>query len=902
MVAYADTLAAAEPLIHLFDIEQLVAPGEVAPRALLPSLRYHPAPGELAESAIRLPWPETDPGNVPAVVLGELARELGARAPGRLVVSAKSWLSHPAVDRIAPILPWGAAEEVPKVSPVDASAGYLAHVRAAWRGRFPDHPLERQDVVLTVPASFDEAARRLTVIAAQRAGLEQVHLVEEPQAACYDWLHRHQQDLTAALGDTRLLLVCDVGGGTTDLTLIQVTPTDSGPKLTRIGVGDHLMLGGDNMDLALAHLLERQLGGERLSAAALSQLIQQCRLAKERLLAPQAPERTTVTVLGAGARLIGGARSVELTREQVRDLVVDGFLPRVGPDEQPHKRRGAIVEFGLPYTADPAISRQLAAFLTQHAQACREALDERVGDALPLPDAVLLNGGVFQSETLSSRLLDILAGWRGAPLRRLDNVEPTLAVARGAVGYAMARRGQGLRIGGGSARSYFLIVEGEARQKHGVCLLPKGTEEDHEIRLSGRTFSLRLGEPVRFHLVSSTGDVLYQPGELIDIDYARFTTLPPIATVLEGEGGAVPVQLAAMLTEVGTLELSCVAVDVPDRRWQLAFQLRGSEMVLATTTHPRFREAAELIGRFYGARSKEVSPRDIKNLRLELDRLLGKRESWDTPLLRSLFDTLWEGARRRRRSADHERLWFSLAGYCLRPGFGYPLDDWRVKQLWSIYPQGVQYGAESQLWSEWWTLWRRVAGGLDEPAQEALLAEVAAALKPVAERAQKVPKGGKSAGKPAYDDMVRLVASLERLPAARKVEVGGWWLARLAKKGESPQTWWALGRLGCRVPLYGSAHNVVPHEVVADWLRQVLELNWKTVEPAAFAATLLARLSGDRERDLPEELRRQVVQKLRSVKAPDSWVRLVEQVVELEEADEKRVFGESLPPGLRLVH
>ncbi len=903
MVAYADTHAATDSPIQLFEIEQLVAPGEVAPRPLLPSLRYHPAPGELAASAIRLPWPETDPGNVPEVVLGELARELGARVPGRLVASAKSWLSHPAVDRIAPILPWGAAEEVPKVSPVDASAGYLAHVRAAWRHHFPDHPLERQDVVLTVPASFDEAARRLTVIAAQRAGLERVHLVEEPQAACYDWLHRQGQELAEALGDTRLLLVCDVGGGTTDLTLIQVTPTDSGPKLTRIGVGDHLMLGGDNMDLALAHRLEQQLGGERLSAAALSQLIQQCRLAKERLLAPEAPERTTVTVLGAGARLIGGARSVEVTREQVQELVVDGFLPKVGPDEPPHKRRGAIVEFGLPYAADPAISRQLAAFLTQHAQACREALGERAGDGLPLPDAVLLNGGVFQSEALSSRLLAILADWRGAPLRQLANIEPTLAVARGAVAYAMARRGQGLRIGGGSARSYFLIVEGEARQKHGVCLLPKGTEEDHEIRLSERTFSLRLGEPVRFHLVSSTGDALYQPGELIDIDYARFTTLPPIATVLEGGSGsaAVPVQLAARLTEVGTLELYCVAVDAPDRRWQLAFQLRGSEMVLATTTHPRFREAVELIGRFYGARSKEVSPRDIKNLRLELERLLGKRESWDTPLLRSLFDTLWEGARRRRRSADHERLWFSLAGYCLRPGFGYPLDDWRVKQLWSIYPQGVQYGAESQLWSEWWTLWRRVAGGLDEPAQETLLAELAPALRPVAERIQKGPKGGKSTAKPAYDDMVRLAASLERLPAARKVELGGWWLARLAKKGESPQTWWALGRLGCRVPLYGSAHNVVPREVVTAWLRQILELNWKTVEPAAFAATLLARLSGDRERDLPEELRLQVAQKLRSVKAPDSWVRLVEQVVELEEADEKLVFGESLPPGLRLM-
>ncbi len=902
MVAYADTVAEAEPSVQLFPIEQLVAPGEVAPRPLLPSLRYHPAPEELAESAIRLPWVEPDPGAVPNVVLGELARELGARVPGRLVASAKSWLSHPAVDRTAPILPWGGVEGIPKVSPVDASASYLAHVRAAWNYRFPDHPLEQQEVVLTVPASFDEAARMLTLTAARRAGLEQVRLVEEPQAACYDWLHRHRRDLVEALDDIRLLLVCDVGGGTTDLTLIQIAPAEDGPRFTRIGVGDHLMLGGDNMDLTLAHRIEQRLDGERLSAAALSQLIQQCRSAKERLLALDAPERATVTVLGAGARLIGGARVAELTRDEVRERVVDGFLPRTGPDERPQRRRAAIVEFGLPYAADAAISRHLAAFLAQHAAVCQAALGERASPpAPPLPDAVLLNGGVFQSQALSQRLLEVLTDWRGAAVQRLDNPEPMLAVARGAVAYGMARRGQGLRIGGGSARGYFLIVEGEAGRKRGVCLLPKGTEEDREIRLHERTFSLRLGEPVRFHLVSSSGDALYRPGELVDIDYDSFTTLPPIATVLEGGNGTAPVQLVTTLTEVGTLELGCVAVDDPAGRWQLAFELRGEGAVLAATTHPRFREAVESIERFYGARSKEVEPRASRNLRIDLERILGKRDSWDSALLRALFDVLWEGARRRRRSADHERVWCSLAGYCLRPGYGYPLDDWRIRRLWSIYPQGVQYGGEAQVWSEWWTLWRRVAGGLDEAAQAHLLADVEVVLKPVAERLQKGAKG-KGGGRPGYDDIVRLVASLERLPAARKVDVGNWLLTRLSKKGESPQSWWAVGRLGCRAPLYGSAHNVIARDTAVAWLEQILDLDWKAVEPAAFAATLLARLSGDRERDLAEPLRKRVAHKLRTIKAPETWIRMVETVVELDEADEKRVFGESLPPGLRLVH
>ena len=916
MVAYADG-AATRSEIRIFPIEQLVAPGEVAARPLLPSVRYHPAPGELTETDIRVPWPVPDPGRLPQVVLGELARAIGSRVPGRLVASAKSWLSHPAVDRTAPILPWGGVQDVPKISPVNASASYLAYVRAAWNDRFGEHPLESQETVLTVPASFDEAARSLTMEAARIAGLPHARLLEEPQAACYDWIHRHRQTLASDLGDTRLLLVCDVGGGTTDLTLIRVALTAQGPRFTRIGVGDHLMLGGDNMDLALAHTVEKRLGGiqgdGRLSAAALSQLVQQCRSAKERLLAADGPERVTVAILGAGARLIGGARSAELTREEVRALVVDGFLPRIDASERPHGRRSGIVEFGLPYAADPAITRHVAAFLAQHSLTSSEALGERTpaDGRPPVPDGALLNGGVFNSAALARRLLEVLADWRGEPLRQLDNEQPELAVARGAVAYAMARRGEGLRIGGGSARSYFLIVESPEEQQNreqdrgrqrGVCLLPRGTEEDREIRLTGRTFLLRLGEPVRFHLVSSTGDTPYEPGDLLDIDYRSFATLPPIATVLgtDARTGEVPVQLVTMLTEVGTLEMNCVAVDDPERRWRLAFELRGEgQAVVADSAHPRFSEAAALIELFYGTRSKEVGPKAVKSLRTDLERILGKRESWDTPLLRELFGALWNGARRRWRSPDHERLWLSLAGFCLRPGFGYPLDDWRVQQLWSIYDQGVQHRHEPQIWAEWWTLWRRVAGGLDDAAQERILEDIADELKP-ARRVTRLERT-KSSAKQGHDDRLLLLGSLERLSMARKTEAGRMLIERLRQKGESPQTWWAVGRLGARVPLYGSIHHVILREAAAAWLAETLKADWRAVQPAAFAAVLLARLSGDRERDLEEGIRRQVAQKLRAAGSPESWIHMVEEVVELDEADERRVFGEALPPGLRLV-
>ncbi|HEY2021517.1 Hsp70 family protein, partial [Paraburkholderia sp.] len=408
VLAYAER---GSPTIRVFEIEQLVSPGEVAARPLLPSVRYHAADGELSAADLQLPWSsamrrtgagaakdaakEAAKEAAPPVVLGRLARVLGAQVPGRLVASAKSWLSHASVDRVAPILPWGAPDEVRKVSPVEASASYLAHVRAAWNQHFADAPLEQQDVVLTVPASFDEGARALTVEAARLAGLPSLRLLEEPQAAFYDWLFHHREGLADELADTRLVLICDVGGGTTDLTLIEVALGNDGePRLTRIGVGNHLMLGGDNMDLALAHLVEARLPGgaaseggagnatpapQRLSAASLSQLVERCRAVKEQLLGEQAPESAPVTLLGAGSKLVGGARTAQLTRDEVEKIIVDGFFPKVAAHERPGRPRGAIVEFGLPYATDAAVTRHIAAFLDRFAAQSRKALGTESG-------------------------------------------------------------------------------------------------------------------------------------------------------------------------------------------------------------------------------------------------------------------------------------------------------------------------------------------------------------------------------------------------------------------------------------------------------------------------------------------------------------------------------------------
>ena len=920
VVACADTAGSspdAMPRAVLFPLPQWVAAGEVAARPSLPSARYQASEEELPEA--RTLHSEGAPG-----VLGALALDLGARVPSRLVTSAKSWLCHGAVDRRAPILPWGAPAEVPKISPVDASASYLAHVCGAWDAEHPRHPLAEQEVVLTVPASFDEAARALTLDAAKLAGLPKVRLVEEPLAAFYRFLGEHRADLAGALGDVKLVVVVDCGGGTTDLTLIRVEQRESGPRMTRIAVGDHLMLGGDNMDLLLAKRCEAELSpGRPLNALRFAQLVHECRGAKERLLGEDAPESLAVTVLGSGSKLIGASLSARLVRDDVRASVLEGFFPEVARDARPARRASGLMELGLPYAADAGVTRHLAAFLARHAELAQEA----VGEGPPLPDAVLFNGGVFRSGLLRARVLETLTAFRGGPVRALPHDEPDLAVALGAVAYGLARRGVGLRVGGGSARSYFLALPKDPKSDavaEAICLLPRGSEEGEEIPLSGQQFSLRLGRPVRFHLLTSTADVRHiRPGDRVMLDDPeRYTSLPPIAAVLDapqtkpGAGAAsgsgtvdaeVPVRLVTALTEVGTLEMSCVRTEDANARWKLEFQIRGRDDAQLAALHvgqlhPRFAEATARIREVYGKAkgSAEVQGRDVKRLRADLEKILGAREGWDTPLLRELFGALFAGVKNRRRSADHERVWFNLVGYTLRPGFGYPLDEWRVRQLVdAALRAGVQYAPESQNWSEHWTLFRRIAGGLDAAAQQELLDQVQWYLEPPSRVPKPRPPGPRML---AVDDMVRLAGALERVGAERKAQVGGWLVTRLMEHDENPQAWWAVGRLGARVPLYGSAHDVVPPHVVHEWLERCLSVEWKSdATQAPMAAALMARRSGDRVRDVSDALREQVARRLEQEGKSEAWVRMVREVAQLEEADERRFFGDSIPVGLRLL-
>ena len=888
-------------------IAQLVAPGEIGEKQLLASNLYLLAEPELAAGVGKLPWGEPDH------IVGSFAQVRGAQVPARLISSAKSWLCHAGVDRTAPILPWGSSGAgIRRLSPVDASAHYLRHLAAVWARAFPEAPFADQEIVLTVPASFDEVARALTVAAARAAGLEHLTLIEEPQAAFYDWTRRHRGRLDRALGDNRLVLVVDVGGGTTDLTLISVEHEEQGPKLRRLSVGRHLLLGGDNMDAAIARHVETRLG-QRLDAARWAALLQSCRMAKETLLSPTGPDEVTVSVLDRGSRLIGGTLSATLRRSELASLLLEGFFPRVSSRDVPKRdRRAGLQELGLPYESDPAITRHVAAFLQSHA-------DEAAGQDLAMPDAILLNGGVFASPDLSERLVEVIDAWGGERERHLNllsNDALDLAVSRGAVCYGLVRRGLGLRIGGGSARAYFIGIDDTAGSEkggpQGICLIPRHLEEGSDVEIP-RTFQLLLDRPARFSLFASTLDMAARPGDLAPVSGEDFVALPPIETVLRSgdevakkgqavKGAQVPVRLQASLTEIGTLELWCVAEDRP-ARWKLEFSLRGQReerSASAVTPMPRqFEKARERIEIIYGKKPAPIDKRDVKNLARDLEKMLGPKASWPTAVIRELWGALYAGMGKRRRSADHERLWCSLLGFCLRPGFGAPLDAWRASESFRVFEQGLQFQKEAHNWEAWWVMWRRIAGGLDAAEQQAIFDVILPAIR--LEKSQGKPGKARAARSEGLVEMIRLAASLERIDVNQKILLGEALFDRIDGEGVLPHLLWSLGRVGARVPFYGSPHACLDAPLAAQWIARLTALPGAKPQELCFAISQIARVSGDRGRDLDSETRENAARILERAGAAEAIVRPVRERVALTGQDEEKRFGESLPSGLKLA-
>lgn len=894
--------AASSGPVRLFEIPQVVAAGESGRQSTLPSFLYFPTPEEVAAGHVPPPWAAD-------AVAGVFARDHGALIPARQISSAKSWLSNAAVDRSAPLLPWidGAPQ---KLSPVEASARLLGHLRTAWNHEHASAgsaAMEDQSLVLTVPASFDAEAREMTMAAAAAAGLPDVTLLEEPLAALYAWIAAHPRDIRNALAPGGLVLVCDVGGGTSDFSLMRAAEENGGLVFERIAIGEHLLLGGDNLDFALAALVEERLGAAaRLSLSQRQILRRKCSAAKERLLSDPGPDRLPITLLGGGRGVVGGGLSTELTREDVVGMLSDGFLPLSAGDDLPARhRRAGLRELGLPYESEPAITRHLAAFLT------RAAGPAGIGGGMAAPDAVLFNGGFFVPPLARTRVLEALARWCGRRPALLENARPEASVAIGAAFYARVRsRPDTARrwlIRAGASRAYYIGVAGETAAS-AVCVMPRGTEEGSRFALD-RTFTAVANQPSSFTLYSSlsradsldavvsveTDDEVHRHAPLVTaLRYGKRSRRVPIA-----------VRLAAAYTETGTLELWCESVET-GHRWRLAFSLRGAEpdafddeneetaaapqAPAVVVAEAALAEARALVAGVFSAEPGGAAPGEVT---AALELVLGHgKASWPLAVLRSLADVMVAHAAGRKKDAAHEARWLNLAGFCARPGFGAPTDPWRVAEMRRVYAAGLAFPRDVQCQVEWLVLWQRVSGGFTPGQQRELAGRVAAQL-------GIGQKKGARLNAQIEREAWRLLAGLERIDAAERVRLGDRLAGLVQKEPRNGARVWALGRMGARSPLYGPLNAVVPAAAAGRWLAALLALREITAG-AAEAAVRLGALTGDPARDLPAEVRAEAARRLLAAGAAAEAVAGLDVLRPADPAAARDASGESLPEGLRL--
>ena len=851
------------PPIHIFEVPQPVAPGKIEPRRTLPSFLF------LEEGR----------------PVGVYAREQGALVPTRLVHSAKSWLSNPDVDRTAKILPWDSQETGRVLSPVEVSSEFLRRFRDAWDKQHTT-PLADEDIVLTVPASFDEEARELTVMAAAEAGLPRLTLLEEPAAAFYSWIANNFERSLKLLYDGQTVLVCDVGGGTSDFSLIRVSREGDRIDFTRTAVGKHLLLGGDNLDLTLAWLVETKLGVP-LSIRQRSGLRRQCTAAKERLLADPNLKSVEITVLGAGASLVGGSLKTEILRAEALELALEGFLPITERGDAPkEEKRSLFRELGLPYVTDPAITKHLNVFLEGAAQQ---------------PDAILFNGGFFIPEICRDRVADAVGHWYGKRPEILENRDLDLAVATGAAYYSYVRStGSGVLVRGGLPRTYYLGLGQQSEEKiSAVCLVPRGAKEGATLEIDRADVQLVANRPVSFRLYSLLTRTEDQPGEVVEFaanDENLHTHAPLHAVIRFGKKTGekfIPVKVGARLTEVGTLETWCES-KISDHRWRLQFELRkraaetDRKKPAAVVSEEAVRQASELVRNVFSPSAKaQIAPEELP---AKLEQLLALgRGSWPLTAIRTLADAFLESADGRKKSPAFEARWLNLGGFCLRPGFGFPGDDFRIEQTRRIYAGGLQNTNQVQCEIDWWIFWGRIAGGLNRNQQVDLYQRLAPNL---------LPRGGKKQrlNNSLLREMWRTAASLELLPIQTKTELGDA-LVRAVKAGTARESeLWCIARLGARELFYGPMNQVLPPATVTRWVEALLP-----IPSAADTLASLARRTDDPMRDLSPATREAVRHKLAAHAHAESLLAIFEAEEERDERALGRIFGEELPSGLVLA-
>ena len=848
--------------------------------------------------------------------VGEVAREELYRRPHQVISSAKSWLCHAGVNRREKILPWGDGGELEdsKLTPMEASAAYLRYLRTCWQEKFlllgEEHGFDAQDITITVPASFDEVARELTLEAARLAGYPaKIKLQEEPQAAFYYWLQLLRNDQFDARlfaeEQCKTVLVIDIGGGTSDFSLFSMQLLTSGePVAKRLAVGEHLLLGGDNIDLALAHAVEKKLGAneQQLTVRQWGYLVHTCKRIKEEVFSSnsleyqQKEKQYYLSIPDEGARLFTKTITSSLSYAEIREIVLDGFFPLCGKEELALRRKQGLVELGLPYAYDSAISRHLAGFVR--------------GTEI---DAVLFTGGSLTAEVIRERIVSLIASWQeGQRPYVLENPYYDLAVAHGASYYGYLNVNKSFQVESGYGHSLYLRVQGADDKDQALCVLEQGAQAGTKAVIERAGMEVLTDRPVRFELLQARAKRTEKAGEVVPYVKKDFLAVAPLETQIDVDkksrykgGQRLPVKLEVGLNELGALEVYCVANISEDEeaKWKLNFSLRAqlkedeeeelleeqSENIDYGVPIGAVEAALSLIESVYTAKGKEqqdtIGP---KSLFTELENVLGpERKDWNTQLLRALWPALTKTMTRKGKSIQHEQTWLTLAGFVLRPGFGAPLDQWRISELWRLQELGLSFPRESAVQVQSWVMWRRLAGGLGAEEQAKLFEK----LEPVL--AQK---------KEPHIELIRLLASLERLNPETKDSLARRWIRKIkADRGKGVDSYInALGHMGSRI-LFSAEHNCVlsPH-VVMRWFKELASLDWKEERYAGLnhAFSLCARLTGDKGRDLEAEDLKAVYQKLCTSGAKKADLELLEGITLPNDQFKSELFGESLPLGI----
>ena len=887
-VCYID-MAEPERALHDFPVIQTVAVGETAAETLLPSFCYLPGEHDLPENALSLPWNRS-----PKLAVGHFAREQGARIPERLVGSAKSWLAHAGVERTKPILPWGGELGDQMLSPVDASAQYLEHLKHAWNKRFASIKdedgtpclLENQQVVLTVPASFDETARELTVQAARQAGLTKLTLIEEPLAAFYAWLAANQSDWKQKVAVGDVVLVVDIGGGTTDLTIVEI---EDDYVLRRKAVGEHLLLGGDNMDMTLAHIAETA-WKTKLPQRQWSRLCQECRRAKEKLLSTDAPETMQVAVAGEGSSIFASLKTFDFKRDDIQTAILDGFLPFVEIDSPPPERRRGIQSMGLPYAADAAVTKHILSFLKFAGKTLRNPAP------IALPNKILFNGGALIPPILRQRIRDVVAKWNnGTVPNELESADFSLAVSQGAAYYGLARRGEAVRVKGGIANAYFLEVAAQDGKRL-LCVMPRDTDEG-VVRQLPDTFLLQANTPVSFPLHASATRLEDKLGDVVE-DSDDITPLPPLQTILrfgrKTDKTDLKVTLSSQLNEIGTLDVWCETVD-KSHRFPLSFVLRGTArndvggpLREDIIDEARAVKALSFIEEAFAQDAQSLNASFMTKLEEILD---APRNEWGAPILRRMADLLLQHTEWRAATPAHEARWLNLTGFALRPGTGRIGDDLRIRNAWKLWKPGPLAAKNAAVQQNWFIFWRRLAGGLSAGQQEQLAGSLARELMPKDGRPP-LKKGDQTAL-----EQWRCIASMERMSPAFKQKCLQAFLNAAAKLEDA--AFWPVARFAARIPLHGTEDAMIPASKLEPLASKLLEAIDQANRPRLALLALAATIThtGVRTLDLSDSFRKKSLEILKKHNAPEDWLQAL-QTDKVANSFMTDLRGDSLPLGL----